>query len=333
MIVSVTDRSLVAEVRRRAADLSAELGLSAVDAGRVAIVSTELATNLIKHAGGGDVSIARFADCEGTGVELLALDKGPGIANLQGALVDGHSTAGTAGGGLGAIHRTADVFAVSTSVGKGTAVLARVAAAGATPGPANYIIAAVCALYPGETVCGDHAATKALDRKLFVLLADGSGHGPMAHQAAVRASEIFSEQAGAPVEQIAGSVHRALAATRGAAIAIVEIDPDCGDDGQVNFVGVGNISAALIEKGVVRRMVSNNGTAGHVAPRIRMFPYPFQDAPTVILHSDGLTARWDLGAYPGLIGAHPSLIAGILYRDYRRGRDDASVIAVRRNSV
>ncbi len=330
MIVSVTDRSLVAEVRRRAADLAAAQELSAVDAGRLAIVATELATNLIKHAGGGEISIGPFADCEGTGVELLALDKGPGIANLQRALVDGHSTAGTAGGGLGAIHRAADVFSVSTRVGRGTAVLARVAAAGGTPGPANYIIASVCAPYPGETVCGDHTAIKAVGRKLFVLLADGSGHGPAAHEAAVRASEIFSERAGAPVEQIAECVHRALAAIRGAAIAIAEIDPD---DGQVSFVGVGNISAALAEKGGVRRMVSHNGIAGRVASRIRMFRYPFQDAPTVILHSDGLTARWDLSEYPGLMGAHPSLIAGILYRDYRRGRDDASVVALRRNSV
>jgi hypothetical protein len=70
-------------------------------------------------------------------------------------------------------------------------------------------------------------------------------------------------------------------------------------------------------------MVSHNGTAGHVAPRIREFVYDFTVDPLVILHSDGLTSRWDLAAYPGLAMQHPSLVAGVLLRDHRRGRDDA----------
>ena len=65
-------------------------------------------------------------------------------------------------------------------------------------------------------------------------------------------------------------------------------------------------------------MVSHNGTAGHVAPRIREFTYEFTGNPLVILHSDGLTTRWDLAAYPGLASQHPSLIAGVLLRDHRR---------------
>ena len=76
-------------------------------------------------------------------------------------------------------------------------------------------------------------------------------------------------------------------------------------------------------------MVSHNGTVGHIAPRIREFTYDFAGNPLVILHSDGLTSRWDLAAYPGLASQHPSLIAGVLLRDHRRARDDASVVAVR----
>ena len=161
-------------------------------------------------------------------------------------------------------------------------------------------------------------------------MADGSGHGPEAHKAARRSIEIFRERAGWTVEQLAQAIDRALGATRGAAIAVAEIDPG---GGRVNFVGIGNISAALLDQGLVRRMVSNNGTAGHLAPRIRAFQYPFRGPPTVILHSDGLSARWDLSEYPGLITAHPSLIAAVLYRDFRRGRDDASIVVVRRHSA
>jgi len=76
-------------------------------------------------------------------------------------------------------------------------------------------------------------------------------------------------------------------------------------------------------------MVSYNGTAGHVAPRIREFAYEFSSAPVILLHSDGLTSHWDLAGYPGLSAQHPSLLAGVLLRDHRRGRDDASVVAMR----
>jgi hypothetical protein len=97
----------------------------------------------------------------------------------------------------------------------------------------------------------------------------------------------------------------------------------------VRFVGVGNITGALLSNGELRRMVSHNGTVGHIAPRIREFTYPFAGDAVVILHSDGLSAKWNLADYPGLATSHPSLIAGILFRDYRRDRDDASIVVLR----
>jgi len=328
MFLQIAERSRVAEARRLAVSLSTQQGFREKDAGRVALVATELATNLVKHANGGEMIISAFDDGDGKGLELLALDKGPGIVDLNRALSDGHSTSGTAGTGLGAIRRTADVFALSSGIGRGTAVMARLRA-DAQAGKGDYLIAGLCAPYPGESVCGDGWAVSAQARSIGMLMADGSGHGPEAQKAALRSVEIFKERIGASVEAVAQAIDRALAATRGAAIALAEIDP--GSE-LVTFVGIGNISAALIAQGAVQRMISNNGTAGHVAPRIRAFDYRFRGAATVILHSDGLSARWDLREYPGLVSAHPSLIAGILYRDFRRGRDDASIVVVRRNS-
>jgi hypothetical protein len=226
------------------------------------------------------------------------------------------------------VRRNSEVFAINSQIGRGTAVLARIRPRGQSSA-AGYIVSSLNAPYPGETVSGDGWSTRLSGRKLVVLLADGSGHGPLANLAAVRAIEMFGERNEGSPEQIAHAIHRALGATRGAAIAIAEIDLP---GGQVNFSGIGNISAALLDQGRVRRMVSHNGTAGHVAPRMHAFQYPFQGAPTVILHSDGLTGRWDLDVYPGLAAAHPSLISGVLYRDYRRGRDDATVVTVRSSS-
>jgi len=331
MLVAVAERSRVAEARRLASMAAAQQGLCERDIGRVAIVATELATNLVKHAGGGEIAIGPFDDREGTGLEILALDKGPGIADVQRALADGHSTAGSAGTGLGATHRASSVFAVSTRPGHGTAIVARVSKSeDQTDRSKRYIVSGLCVPYPGEVVCGDGWAVALVEERLVVLLADGVGHGPEAHRAAMRAIEILREKATAP-EEVLQRIHGALGATRGAAVAVARVEPEA-NGGNVNFVGIGNISAALIDATNVRRMVSLNGTAGHVAPRIRAFQYAYRDAPTVILHSDGLTSRWDLSEYPGLVDAHPSLIAGILYRDFRRGRDDASIVAVRRHS-
>ncbi len=97
----------------------------------------------------------------------------------------------------------------------------------------------------------------------------------------------------------------------------------------IRFVGVGNIAGALLSEGKLQRMVSHNGVLGHIAPRIREFTYPFKGGVTVLMHSDGLSSKWNLGSYPGLGTSHPSLIAGVLFRDHRRERDDASVVVMR----
>ena len=131
---------------------------------------------------------------------------------------------------------------------------------------------------------------------------------------------------GEPCEDLVARLHRALMPTRGAAIAVARIDTAARI---VRYAGLGNIAGLLLANGKVSHMVSHNGTAGHLAPRIREFTYAYTGNPLLILHSDGLTSRWDLAAYPGLANQHPSLVAGVLLRDFRRGHDDASVAALR----
>jgi serine phosphatase RsbU (regulator of sigma subunit) len=175
-------------------------------------------------------------------------------------------------------------------------------------------------------VSGDRWAVGYAQAGRTILVADGSGHGIEAARAADRAVRTFHDRLDDSCERLTEQLHRALMPTRGAAVAVARIDPVAHT---IRYVGVGNINGLLISNGTMRHMVSNNGTAGHVAPRIREFTYDFSDDPLVILHSDGLTSKWDLAGYPGLLTQHPSLIAGVLLRDLRRGRDDASVVAVR----
>jgi anti-sigma regulatory factor (Ser/Thr protein kinase) len=325
MIIAVADPSQVAVARRAAAEIATERGFDKDQVGRVALVATEIATNLLKHATHGELIIERYDDVSGTGIELLGLDKGDGIADVARAMRDGFSTTGTPGNGLGVMRRQTDQFEVFSRAGTGTAVLARIAGT-EVKAEGTALIGAVVAPYPGETACGDAWAFGLPGGKPTLLLVDGSGHGLLAQAAATVAVETFRARLRENLTVLVEDIHRALAPTRGAAVAVVQLDRALS---LVRFVGVGNISAAIAIGSETRRMVSHNGTAGHIAPRIREFTYPFTGAGMILLHSDGLSNRWDLAQYPGLSMSHPSLLAGILYRDHRRGRDDASVVAMR----
>jgi hypothetical protein len=117
-----------------------------------------------------------------------------------------------------------------------------------------------------------------------------------------------------------------LAKTRGAAVSIAEI---LHDRAVVNYAGVGNIAGAIYDGRKTRSMVSMNGTLGHSMGRIQDFSYSWEKGSSLIMHSDGLATRWNMDQYPGLAGRHPALLAGVLYRDFCRKRDDVTILVSR----
>jgi anti-sigma regulatory factor (Ser/Thr protein kinase) len=324
MLAAVTDPSQIAQARRAAGDFARAAGFGENDLGRIAIVATEMATNLLKHADGGEIVIGSYDDCDGAGMELIALDKGRGIADIARALEDGFSTAGSPGSGLGAIRRQADGFAVWSRAGRGAAVMARF---GRAPGTAPVTLGAVVEPFPGEAKNGDGWFFRAGKRGPTLLMIDGAGHGAPAAAVVTAAGKVFDQHHDDDLARLTTTLHRALAPTRGGAAALSRIDVP---ERLLRFIGIGNIAAAIIHDGITRRMVSHNGVAGHVAPHIREFTYPWHPGDTIIMHSDGLSAKWDMADYPGLALSHPSLIAAILFRDHRRPKDDASVVAMTR---
>lgn len=326
--VEVREISQVAEARRVAVALAETHGFDEGDAGRVAIVTTELATNILKHGGGGSLLVGSFEDPSGAGIECIALDKGSGMANVAVSMRDGHSTAGTAGNGLGAVARGSHMTAIYSAPGCGTALLARLQRGNpthlcASPHPT---FGAISLPMHGEEACGDAWCRKEDAAGTTFMVADGLGHGPMAAQAAHAATRTFHSSAAPLPSEMLSLMHDALRPTRGAAVGIAHVDATAG---QILFAGVGNIAATLIDGNGVRRMVSNNGTIGHIARRMRDFAYPIVGETLIVLASDGLATNWDLAAYPGIATHHPSLIAGVLWRDFNRGRDDVTVFVSR----
>jgi anti-sigma regulatory factor (Ser/Thr protein kinase) len=323
----VHDASHCAEARRTATRLVGKCGFDEAETGNVAIIVTELATNLLKHAKRGEILMRPIARNAALGVEFIALDRGPGIANLTHCFRDGYSTAGSSGTGLGSVARLASAFDIHSVPGKGTAVLAQVWPRRNKIEKSDGIECGIVSLpKPGEEVCGDGWKCEPLADKTLCLVADGLGHGSNAAVAAREAIDVLTEHRVKAPAEILEKAHDALRSTRGAALAVAQVN-HLHD--YLRFCGVGNIAAAIIDDGVARQMVSLNGTAGLEVRKIVEFTYPWSGESTLIMHSDGLMSRWDLHFYPGLIQRHPSLIAGVLYRDFNRNRDDVTVLVAK----
>lgn len=321
--VRVAEASQVAEARRRAVSVAQASGLDEVATGRVAIVATELATNIVKYGGPGEILIGPFEDASGSGVEMIGLDKGPGMADVRESQRDGHSTGGSAGTGLGAIRRLSQASDIASWPGRGTAVLSRLQASQAGGEAETPLIGAVAVPLAGEAICGDAYCSRPHASGWLIIVADGLGHGPNAAQAADEAVRLFRANEDKSPGAILELLHAGLRHTRGAAVSISRLDRDRGS---MVFAGVGNVSGAVVTGRDVARTVSQVGTVGLVARRIQEFEYPFSPDSLLVMHSDGVASNWSLESYPGLAAAHPSLIAAVLYRDFARARDDATVL-------
>ena len=329
ILLQIDDRTQVGEARRAAVEISATLGLGETPAGKVALAVTEAATNIVKHAGTGKILLRPLVRATAVGLEILALDRGPGISNIMASMRDGYSTAGSMGAGLGALSRISPSFEIYSQPGRGTALRLEVWAGAPPPPEAELEVGAVCLPKTGEEVPGDGWRLEASGDYRTIMVVDGLGHGPNAARAARAATEAFAAQPSEPPGALMKICHAALAATRGAAGAAARVAPAKNHG---SFAGVGNIACRVETSGERRQLVSHSGTLGHVMRRVQEFEFVFPAGALLILHSDGLTTRWSCADYPGLLAKHAGLIAGVLYRDHNRGTDDVTVVVLKNSA-
>jgi anti-sigma regulatory factor (Ser/Thr protein kinase) len=324
--VRVEERSQVAEVRRETAALGAALGFDQQALGRLAIAVTETATNIVKHAGRGRIFARALDGATRDGVEIVALDWGPGMPNIAAGMEDGYSTSGTPGNGLGSIKRMTSEFEIYSMQGKGTCQRFEVWP-DTRARPVLPLETGVITLpKSGETENGDTCALSWHLSRCNVMITDGLGHGPDAAQASQAAANILLARPERDAADAIEAMHGALASTRGGAGAVATLDIGAS---VLKYCGIGNISGILHVDYKSRHLISHNGTLGHNARRIQQFEFDFPRGALLLMFSDGLATHWSLDDYPGLAARHPALIAATLYRDHERGRDDVSVIVVR----
>ena len=332
----VEDASAVSACRQAAQVLAERLGFPAARVGQLALAVTEAASNLHKHAEQGSLLLCVNRDGPQPGIDLVTIDAGPGVRDVSAAVRDGHSTAGTLGIGLGAIQRLADFSDLYSLAGRGTSLVARfrALAGGTTPPdppelggaarPPKPRWAGLVRPITGETECGDAYGAVQAGGAVTAVLCDGLGHGPLAAAAAaVGVAAVLEDPAGEPAALLE-RVHRRMSGTRGGAVGIVRID------GQLaRFAGLGNVAASIVSGGRRKSMVSLPGIAGHQARTIRQFEYEAPPGSAVILHSDGISSRWEAAALPGIEARDPLLIAAVLLAEAGVHRDDAGVLVLK----
>ncbi|UII72962.1 ATP-binding protein [Pseudomonas sp. HN11] len=317
-VLLIEDTSQIGYARRTAQQFSERLGFDETDAGRVALVATELASNILKHATHGELHLRAIGN---GGVELIAIDRGQGF-DINRGLVDGHSTTGTQGIGLGAISRLAQVFDVHADQ-RGTAVLARLTPRSATATDIRYGVSQHS--LHDDPHCGDAWHLAIEPDRFSVMMADGLGHGEHAERAARAGEAVFAENAFIDATVLMSDMHAGMNGTRGGAMAVAQYDVLADN---LRFTGVGNIGASLIGPGTSRGLASHPGIVGVQFRKVHPFDYAQVAGQLLILFSDGLQSRWNLSDYPGLVHRHPALIAAILHRDFCRGRDDVTVFVI-----
>ncbi|WP_421569730.1 ATP-binding protein [Stenotrophomonas sp. PD6] len=322
-VVVVEEVSQVGQARREALSMADAIGFDEMDAGRVALAATELATNVIKHGGGGRMYLSVVCGRGGNGIELCTLDAGPGFS-LAEAMPDGYSTGGTQGLGLGAIRRQATVLD-AWSDDKGSVVVARIYASRAAR-DVDVPYGALRLAMRHEVACGDAWHLRADAQSVGVTLIDGLGHGLPASDAAQAGVAAAAERGNAAAADVIGALHAAMSGTRGGAAAVATVNVGSG---ALEFAGIGNISATLCEPTTTRGLASHPGIVGVQFRKAQPFHFHAAAGTLLLMHSDGLQARWSLRAYPGLFHRHPALIVAVLQRDFDRGRDDTGIIALR----
>ncbi|WP_455926488.1 ATP-binding protein [Pseudomonas putida] len=320
-VLLIEDSSQIGHARRTAQKLAESLGFDEADAGRVALVVTELCSNILKHASHGELHLRPLPRPDGQGLEAIAVDRGQGF-DVHACLADGYSTGGTQGIGLGAIARMAEVFDVHADA-RGAVLLARFFRRG-DKAPDIAVGVTQHSLH-NDPACGDAFQVTLSDQGISAVVIDGLGHGEEAERAARAGVRAFAQAPFASPLAALEDMHLAMIGSRGGAVALVQFNPSAD---RLDFIGIGNIGATLLSPERGRGLASHPGIVGGQYRKAQSFDYAQVCGQCLILYSDGLQSRWNLRDYPGLIFRHPAVIATVLHRDFCRGRDDVTVLVI-----
>ena len=318
------------------------MGFDEVKTGEVAIMVTELVTNVIKHGGGkGKLVICQFSDAQNhKAIEVWCCDSGKGISDFKKVLKDGYTGKDSLGIGMGTIRRFSDEMEINPPL----ALDFRDTYFSGHPLFKNCIrtikylpikywmgtnkkieIGAASRCKPGELLNGDSYLVTHLGPNLSVAaVIDGLGHGSEANLASQLAREQIILKSELPVNALMQHIHNSLQGTRGSTIGLIRLDTEAH---KLSYSGIGNIEGFVFSPDGKKNLMSYGGIMGHNMRTPRVFDFDFNPGDTICMYSDGITSRWKFDDLDWT--EHPQKIAEHIINQFSRPNDDATVLIIR----
>jgi hypothetical protein len=177
--------------------------------------------------------------------------------------------------------------------------------------------------YPGESRNGDGWAVQWHAGRCRIAVIDGLGHGPEAARATERAQAALADHPDLDPLAAVAQCHRALAGTRGAAMAIATVDPG---ERVLGFVGIGNVEAQLWQDGITKRPAPYRGIVGVQYRTLRQFDLQLASQWWLLLYTDGIRSSIDVNALADELRQDPQAAADAALARWGRATDDATVL-------
>lgn len=327
--ISVSRFGDIVVARRTAKQFAQQLGFDSTEQEQIALVTSELASNLVKYAEHGYIHLKAIQATDKSGIQISSHDHGPGFDSLQ-ALTDGYSSSGSLGIGLGAIRRMVDAIDIDSrqSGHSGSDIICKKWLS--SPGlenkrPLSSLDIGVIS-YPkqGLDVNGDaYMIHDTPDGQCLIAVIDGVGHGPHAHTAAQTARHYIENHSEQPLADIFRGVESACQATSGVVMAIAHFN---ANRSLLTFASIGNIESKIVGSREKKNLLIKRGIIGRQAPAPIVSQYLWTQELGIIMHSDGVSPRWNWQDFPHFPGKPAQFVAEQMFHKLHRVSDDATLI-------
>jgi anti-sigma regulatory factor (Ser/Thr protein kinase)/serine/threonine protein phosphatase PrpC len=326
--IDVADPLHVKQAASRARDFAASLGFAEPHCEQIALVVTELGTNLVRHAHGGMVKLSEVQDSGRIGIQVETEDSGPGIPDIERAMTDGFTTGGSLGFGLGTVNRLMDDLEIYSRMPRGVHVISHrwMRPQRSELRAHDLQFGAASRAYRFMAENGDAFVIIQWERYALAGVIDGLGHGPFAQRAAHTARQYIEQHFDQPLEAIFRGVQRACRATRGVVMALVRFDMA---QQKFTVASVGNIEVRLFNSPEHFGLIVRRGVIGLNAPTPVLLEHAWEPNCILVIHSDGLRTHWNMTDFPELASAPPEAIAQRLLQALGKMEDDATVVVAR----
>lgn len=313
--------------RRRGRSLADDMGFTATAGEEIALVVSELGTNLLKHAHSGTLNLGTCPGDNGrTAILIETLSQGPPFPPESIALQDGISTHGGLGYGLGTVNRLMDELHISSD--GPTRITTRrwlpdERPAHRTPSPE---VGVATRAHPGCDCNGDAAILVGDPKATLLGVMDGLGHGPHAHRAAAKARDYIEHHATLPLADIFLGVHRTCLGTRGVVMALARID---AVPKRLTLAGIGNIEVRFRSLLDTVQPTFRRGIVGQKMPTALILEFPWTAESLLVMHSDGVGSNWSIDDLYARRDTPAHMLAQRMLGSLARDHDDATVLVAR----